>query len=73
VARKSGEVRQKPKTEQSRGESVREEYSMPRGKCTAKRGGSYGGRGGQITWRTGRGYRGGGEGGEGNMLSRGGT
>jgi len=35
-----------------------------------REGGSYGGRGGQITWRTGGGYRGGGEG---NIFNRGGT
>jgi len=40
------------------------ENVQPRG------GGSYGGRGGQITWRTGGGYRGGGER---NMFNRGGT
>jgi len=40
------------------------ENAQPRG------GGSYGGRGGQITWRTGRGYRGGGGG---NTFNRGRT
>jgi len=37
VAGKSGETRQKPKAEQGRRESIGEEYSVPRGKCTAKR------------------------------------
>jgi len=45
--------------------AARPERNMqPRG------GGSYGGRGGQITWRMGGGYR---EGGEGNMFNRGRT
>jgi len=38
VARKSSETRQKPKVEQGRGESVGEEYGVPREKCAAKRG-----------------------------------
>ena len=37
MARKSGEIRQKLGTEQGRGENVREECSVPRGKCAAKR------------------------------------
>jgi len=37
VARKSGETRQKPEIEQGRRESIGEECSTPRGKCTAKR------------------------------------
>ena len=37
MARKSGEIRQKLETEQGRGENVREECSVPRGKCAAKR------------------------------------
>jgi len=62
VARKSSKVRQKSKVEQSRAEDVGEECGVPRRKCTAK-GGSYGGRGGQIMQRwgdNGGGYRGGG-------------
>jgi len=47
VARKSGKVRQESKAEQSRREDIGEECGAPRGKCAAK-GGSYGGRGGQI-------------------------
>jgi len=43
---------------------------LPGGNAQPKGGGSYGGRGGQITWRTGGGYRGEGEG---NMLNRGGA
>jgi len=39
----------------------------PGGNAQTRGGGSYGGRGGQITWRTGGGYRGGGEG---NMFNR---
>ena len=42
----------------------------PGGNVQPRGGGSYGGRGGQITWRTGGGYRGGGEG---NMSNRGGS
>jgi len=42
----------------------------PGGNVQPRRGGSYGGRGGQITWRTGGGYR---EGGGGNMPNRGGA
>jgi len=37
MARKGGETKQKPETEQSRRESIGEEYGVPRGKCTAKR------------------------------------
>jgi len=40
----------------------------PGGNAQPRRGGSYGGRGGQITWRTGGGYSGGGGG---NMFNRG--
>ena len=42
----------------------------PGGNAQPRGGGSYGGRGGQITWRTGGGYSGGGEG---NMFNRGGA
>ena len=42
----------------------------PGGNAQPRGGGSYGGRGGQITWRTGRGYRGGGGR---NMFNRGGA
>jgi len=45
VARKSSKVRQELEAEQSRKEDVREEYSMPRGKCIAK---------GGVIWRKGR-------------------
>ena len=38
MARKGSETRQKLETEQGRRESIGEKYSMPRGKCTAKRG-----------------------------------
>jgi len=44
----------------------------PGGNAQPRGGGSYGGRGGQITWRTGGGYRGGGGEGE-NMFDREGT
>ena len=37
MARKGSETGQKPETEQDRRESIGEEYSVPRGKCTAKR------------------------------------
>ena len=37
MAGKSSETRQKPKAEQGRRESIGEEYSVPRGKCAAKR------------------------------------
>ena len=37
MARKGGETKQKPETEQSRRESIGEKYGVPRGKCTAKR------------------------------------
>ena len=37
MVRKGNETRQKPETEQDRRESIGEEYSVPRGKCTAKR------------------------------------
>jgi len=68
VARKSGKIRQESEAEQSRAEDVGEECGAPRGKCAAK-GGSYGGRGGQIMQRwgdNGGGYRGGG-----NIVNRG--
>jgi len=42
----------------------------PGGNMQPREGGLYGGRGGQITWRTGEGYRGGGEG---NTFNREGT
>jgi len=42
--------------------------ARPGGNTQPKGGGSYGGRGGQITWRTGGGYRGGGGG---NTTNRG--
>jgi len=44
--------------------------AYPGGNAQPRGGGSYGGRGGQITWRMGEGYRGGGGG---NMLNRGGA
>ena len=44
--------------------------ACPGGNVQPRGGGSYGERGGQIMWRMGEGYR---EGGEGNILSRGGT
>jgi len=44
--------------------------ACPEGNMQPKGGGLYGGRGGQITWRTGGGYR---EGGEGNTFNRRGT
>ena len=37
MVRKGSETRQKPETKQGRRESTGEEYSVPRGKCTAKR------------------------------------
>ena len=37
MARKSSEIRQKPKAKQGRGKNVGEECGMPRGKYTAKR------------------------------------
>jgi len=37
VAKKGGETKQKPETEQGRKESIGEECSMSRGKCIAKR------------------------------------
>jgi len=37
VAKKGGETKQKPETEQGRKESIGEECSTPRGKCIAKR------------------------------------
>ena len=43
--------------------------ARPGGNAQPRRGGSYGGRGGQITWRTGGGYRGGG----GNTTNKGGA
>jgi len=42
VARESGQIRQESETEQSRAEDVREERSVPRGKCAAK---------GRVIWR----------------------
>jgi len=44
--------------------------ACPGGSMQPRGGESYGGRGGQITWRTGGGYKGGGEG---NMFNRGGA
>jgi len=44
--------------------------ACPRGNAQPRVGGSYGGRGGQITWRTGGGYRGGTRG---NTFNRGGA
>jgi len=46
VARKSSKVRQESEVEQSKGEDIREECSVPRGKCTAK-----GRIWGRIIWR----------------------
>jgi len=37
VARKGNKIRQKPETKQGKGKDIGEKYSMPRGKCTAKR------------------------------------
>ena len=37
MARKGSETGQKPEIKQARRESTGEEYSAPRGKCTAKR------------------------------------
>jgi len=45
--------------------------AYPGGNMQPRGGGSYGGREGQITWRIGGGYRGGGGGG--NIFNRGGT
>jgi len=44
--------------------------ACPEGNAQSREGGSYRGRGGQIMWRTGEGYR---EGGEGNISNRGGA
>ena len=38
MAGKGSETKQESETEQSRGKDTREEYGVPTGKCTAKRG-----------------------------------
>jgi len=46
MAGKGSETKQESETEQSRGKDTREEYGVPTGKCTAKRG-----LGRRILWR----------------------
>ena len=69
MARKGGETKQKPETEQGRRESIGEECDMPKRKCAAKRRRIIWGKRGTNDMENGREYR---RKGGGSTLDRGG-